>query len=237
MAGKQTLSQEQKLTQRLSPLQLLLVPLLQMNRGEIEEEVRREIDDNPALEVSEDPQTEQLNKDEDGEVFDETPEQMQNADYRDEDDIPYYRTNISNRSADDDTPSAVVVAEGSLVDYLMGQIGERELSERQMTIAEYIIGNIDDNGYLLRKVSAITDDIVFQTGNDVDEKEVEDVLQIVRDLDPAGVGATDLRDCLLLLPIHASPPPLLRGIPLLPRRGAPRCCLPKRAAACTPPRP
>ena len=88
MAGKQTLSQEQKLTQRLSPLQLLLVPLLQMNRGEIEEEVRREIDDNPALEVSEDPQTEQLNKDEDGEVFDETPEQMQNADYRDEDDIP-----------------------------------------------------------------------------------------------------------------------------------------------------
>ena len=198
MAGKQTLSQEQKLTQRLSPLQLLLVPLLQMNRGEIEEEVRREIDDNPALEVSEDPQTEQLNKDEDGEVFDETPEQMQNADYRDEDDIPYYRTNISNRSADDDTPSAVVVAEGSLVDYLMGQIGERELSERQMTIAEYIIGNIDDNGYLLRKVSAITDDIVFQTGNDVDEKEVEDVLQIVRDLDPAGVGATDLRDCLLL---------------------------------------
>ena len=198
MAGKQTLSQEQKLTQRLSPLQLLLVPLLQMNRGEIEEEVRREIDDNPALEVSEDPQTEQLNKDEDGEVFDETPEQMQNADYRDEDDIPYSRTNISNRSADDDTPSAVVVAEGSLVDYLMGQIGERELSERQMTIAEYIIGNIDDNGYLLRKVSAITDDIVFQTGNDVDEKEVEDVLQIVRDLDPAGVGATDLRDCLLL---------------------------------------
>ena len=198
MAGKQTLTQEQKLTQRLSPLQLMLVPLLQMNRGEIEEEVRREMDDNPAIEVAEDPQADQLAKDEDGEVFDETPEQMQEADYRDEDDIPYYRTNISNRSADDETPNAVVVAEGSLVDYLMGQVGERELTDRQRLIAEYVIGNIDDNGYLQRKVSAITDDIVFQTGNDVDEHEVEEVLQIVRDLDPAGVGATDLRDCLLL---------------------------------------
>ena len=112
MAGKQTLAQEQKLTQRLSPLQLLLVPLLQMNRGEIEEEVRREMDDNPALEVSEDPQTEMLNKDEDGEVFNETPEQMQDADYKDEDDIPYYRMNVSNRSADDEAPNAVVIAEG-----------------------------------------------------------------------------------------------------------------------------
>lgn len=198
MAGKQTLAQEQKLTQRLSPLQLLLVPLLQMNRGEIEEEVRREMDDNPALEVSEDPQTEMLNKDEDGEVFNETPEQMQDADYKDEDDIPYYRMNVSNRSADDEAPNAVVIAEGSLVDYLMQQIGERDLTDRQRIIAEYIIGNIDDNGYLQRKVSAITDDIVFQTGNDIDEHEVEEVLQVVRDLDPAGVGATDLRDCLLL---------------------------------------
>lgn len=198
MAGKQTLAQEQKLTQRLSPLQLLLVPLLQMNRGEIEEEVRREMDDNPALEVSEDPQTEMLNKDEDGEVFNETSEQMQDADYKDEDDIPYYRMNVSNRSADDEAPNAVVIAEGSLVDYLMQQIGERDLTDRQRIIAEYIIGNIDDNGYLQRKVSAITDDIVFQTGNDIDEHEVEEVLQVVRDLDPAGVGATDLRDCLLL---------------------------------------
>ena len=147
MAGKQTLAQEQKLTQRLSPLQLLLVPLLQMNRGEIEEEVRREMDDNPALEVSEDPQTEMLNKDEDGEVFNETPEQMQDADYKDEDDIPYYRMNVSNRSADDEAPNAVVIAEGSLVDYLMQQIGERDLTDRQRIIAEYIIGNIDDNGY------------------------------------------------------------------------------------------
>lgn len=156
------------------------------------------MDDNPALEVSEESSVPALDKDEDGETFNESAEEIQNADYRDEDDIPYYRTNISNRSADDDMPNAIVISENSLVDYLMEQVRERDLNELQELIAEYIIGNIDDNGYLLRSVTAITDDIVFQTGHDIPEEEVEAVLQVVRDLDPAGVGATDLRDCLLL---------------------------------------
>lgn len=198
MPGKQTLTQEQKLTQRLSPLQLQLVPLLQMNGVEIEEEVRREMDDNPALEENRDSPAESLDKDEEGDTFSETAEEMQQADYRDEDDIPYYRTSISNRSADDETPSAIIIAENSLVDFLMEQIRERDLDELQELIAEYIIGNIDDNGYLSRSITAITDDIVFQTGHDVPEEEVSEVLQVVRDLDPPGVGATDLRDCLLL---------------------------------------
>ena len=198
MAGKQVLTQEQKLTQRLSPLQLQLVPLLQMNSVEIEDRVRSELDDNPALEVNEDATNDQLDKDEDGETFNETAEDIQQADYRDEDDIPYYRTNISNRSADDDVPNAIIISEGSLVDYLMEQIRERNLNEQQQQIAEYIIGNIDDNGYLTRSLTAITDDLIFQVGLDVPEEDVEKVLAIVRDLDPAGVGATDLRDCLLL---------------------------------------
>ncbi len=198
MAEKQALTQEQKLSQRLSPLQLQLVPLLQMNSMEIEDRVRSELDDNPALEVNEDPANEQLDKDEDGETFNETAEDMQQADYRDEDDIPYYRTNISNRSADDETPNAIIISEGSLVDYLMEQVHERNLNEQQLKIAEYIIGNIDDNGYLTRSLTAITDDLIFQVGLDVPEEDVEEVLNIVRDLDPAGVGATDLRDCLML---------------------------------------
>ncbi len=198
MAEKQALTQEQKLSQRLSPLQLQLVPLLQMNSMEIEDRVRSELDDNPALEVNEDPANEQLDKDEDGETFNETAEDMQQADYRDEDDIPYYRTNISNRSADAETPNAIIISEGSLVDYLMEQVHERNLNEQQLKIAEYIIGNIDDNGYLTRSLTAITDDLIFQVGLDVPEEDVEEVLNIVRDLDPAGVGATDLRDCLML---------------------------------------
>ena len=93
MPGKQTLTQEQKLTQRLSPLQLQLVPLLQMNSIEIEEKVRSELDDNPALEVNDESSSNMLDKDEDFEVLNETAEDIQNADYRDDDDIPYYRTN------------------------------------------------------------------------------------------------------------------------------------------------
>ena len=198
MAEKQRLTQDQKLSQRLSPLQLQLVPLLQMNSLEIEEKVRSELDDNPALEINEEATNNQLDKDEEGETFNETAEDMQQADYRDEDDIPYYRRSISNHSADDETPNAIIISEGSLVDYLMEQIHERKLSDTQMQIAEYIIGNIDDNGYLSRSLIAITDDLIFQTGLDVPEKEVRDVLSIVQELDPAGVGALDLQDCLKL---------------------------------------
>ena len=198
MAEKQTLTQEQKLTQRLSPLQLQLVPLLQMNSLEIEEKIRSELDDNPALEVCEETFDDQLDRDEDGETFKETAEDIQQADYRDEDDIPYYRTHISNRSADDETPNAIIISESSLWDYLMEQINERNLSETQSKIAEYIVGNIDDNGYLSRSLLAITDDLIFQTGLDVTEEEVNEILTIIQELDPAGVGAIDLRDCLLL---------------------------------------
>lgn len=198
MDGKQTLTQDLKQTQRLSPLQLQLVPILQMNALEIEEKVRSELDDNPALEVCEDVNNEQLNKDEDGEDFNETAEDMQQADYRDEDDIPYYRTSISNRSADDETPNAIIISESSLVDYLMEQVHERNLNDIQLKIAEYIIGNIDDNGYLSRSIMAITDDLIFQVGLDVPEEDVEKVLKVIQELDPAGVGATDLQECLLL---------------------------------------
>lgn len=196
--GKQTLTQEQKLTQRLSPLQLQLVPLLQMNSIEIEEKIRSELDDNPALEINEEATIDTLDKDEEGETFSETAEEIQQADYRDEDDIPYYRTNISNRSADDETPNAIIISESSLVDYLMEQIHERNLNKTQLKIAEYIIGNIDDNGYLSRSLLAITDDLVFQIGLDVPEEEVEAMLHVVQELDPAGVGALDLQDCLIL---------------------------------------
>lgn len=190
--------QEQKLTQRLSPLQLQLVPLLQMNSLEIEEKVRSELDDNPALEVNENAEDDRLDKTEDGETFAETADDICQADYRDEDDIPYYRTSISNRSADDEAPNAIIISESSLVDYLMEQVRERNLTDTQLQIAEYIVGNIDDNGYLSRSLAAITDDLIFQTGLDVEVEEIEAILHVVQQLDPPGVGARDLQDCLSL---------------------------------------
>ena len=180
-------------------MQVQYVKMLEMNRLEVEEAVRNEIEDNPALEIAEpSPLEEAVTKDDEGQEFTESADDMQRADYRDEDDIPYYRTNINNSSSDDEHHEAIAISETSLIDYLEEQLGERDLDEHSLLIAKYIIGNIDDNGYLLRSAIAISDDIAFQTGLDVSSAQVNDVLQIVRDLDPPGVGATDLRDCLLL---------------------------------------
>lgn len=193
------LTQEQRLQQRLSPQQVQFVRLLGMNRTEMEDEVRHEVLDNPAIEIADSDDSS------DGEAPAEemttdnnvTPDSADPED-EPEDDVPAYRLNISNRSADDKVYEPIITNESTLIDYLSEQISEHDLSEKQQTIADYIIGNIDDNGYLTRSVEAISDDIVFQMGIEVDEDEIQSVLQMIRDLDPAGIGAKDLRDCLLL---------------------------------------
>lgn len=201
MSGnKQILEQSQTTRLWIAPQQKMLGRLVEMNGAELEEEVRRATEENPALEVAETAPAEQehIDRDEDGEIINETAEDMQKSDYRDEDDIPFYRTNVNNRSSDDEEYEHVVVAENSIIDYLMSQIGERELTEKELLICQYIIGNISDSGYLQRSVEAMTFDIMDHTGYDVSEEEVERMFQVVRQLDPAGVGAIDLRDCLLL---------------------------------------
>lgn len=189
---------EQKLTQRLSPIQLQLVPLLEMTNTEFDDRVKEEIDDNPALEVNEENNDDNLDKTEDGDTFNETSDQLQANDYGDDDDRPYTKSSYSGGNSND-MPGPVVVAESTLSDYLLEQIHERDLTEKQSTIAEYIIGNLEDNGYLTRSTHAIADDITFGgTGLVVDTPEVDAMLNMVRELDPPGIAATDLRDCLLL---------------------------------------
>lgn len=114
-----------------------------------------------------------------------------------EDDIPDYKLREISEKTErkEDIPFSV---SQSLNEFLLQQLGLRDLPEKQMKIAEYIIGNIDDDGYLRRELSAIADDLVFQAGQDVDEKEIEEVLAIIQDFDPAGVGARNLQECLLL---------------------------------------
>lgn len=198
MAGKTTLTLEQKLTQRLSPIQLQLVPLLEMTNTEFDDRVKEEIDDNPALEVNEENNDDNLDKTEDGDTFNETSDQLQANDYGDDDDRPYTKSSYSGGNSND-MPGPVVVAESTLSDYLLEQIHERDLTEKQSTIAEYIIGNLEDNGYLTRSTHAIADDITFGgTGLVVDTPEVDAMLNMVRELDPPGIAATDLRDCLIL---------------------------------------
>ena len=193
------LTQEQRLQQRLSPQQVQFVRLLGMNRTEMEDEVRHEVLDNPAIEIadSDDSSNGEVPAEEMTTDNNVTPDSADPEDEPD-DDVPAYRLNISNRSADDKVYEPIITNESTLIDYLSEQISEHDLSEKQQTIADYIIGNIDDNGYLTRSVEAISDDIVFQMGIEVDEDEIQSVLQMIRDLDPAGIGAKDLRDCLLL---------------------------------------
>lgn len=194
---KESLSQslEQRLQLRLSPMQMRLVRMLEMTEPEIEEEVRREVDDNPALEVVDTPAAD----DSAGDTFGESAEQMQLADYRDEDDIPPYRLEANNRSADDVHFEPVAVAAGeSLMESLMSQLSETDLTRRQMIIASYIVGNLDDNGYMTRTLPQIEDDLAIDAGVEVEMAEIKEVFDRIRSLDPAGVGAFDLRDCLSL---------------------------------------
>lgn len=189
--------QQQKLQQRLNPQSVALGRVLEMSVPEFEDEVRRELADNPALEAV-DTSTEG-GSDHD---FAESSEQLQYADYADADDAPAYLRQAVNRSADDVHAEAASFAadEGeSMGEVMMRRLAdESKLSPDDMRIAAHIIGNIDDNGYLRRSLEAIADDMAMIEGVDVDMQSLRRVFDAVRELDPPGICAVDLRDCLLL---------------------------------------
>lgn len=198
--AQQRISQTQELSQQqhLLPMQVQLVRMLEMTPAEIELEVTRAIEEMPALET--DNSGEYNDRTEDGEgQFNETADQLQQADYGSEDDIPHYRLDAHNHSADDKRYEPIAVNAGpTLAEYLEEQLDELSLSERERLIATYIIGNLDNNGYLQRDLSAIATDIEITDYMEVGEKELNKVFSVIRSLDPAGVGAINLRDCLSL---------------------------------------
>ncbi|MDE7410438.1 MAG: RNA polymerase factor sigma-54 [Paramuribaculum sp.] len=182
--------------QTLAPLQLQFVRVLEMNEPELEEEVRRALDENPALEEKSVPEEKSVA----GEEYGETAEQMQAADYSSEEEIPFYRLEARNRGAFDSAYEPVAVEHGtSLMEYLMSQLAQNaDFDDEDMDIARYIAGNIDDNGYMTRSLREVTDDIMINSGLEVSDDRVRKVWNAVRALDPPGVGAMDLRDSLLL---------------------------------------
>lgn len=186
----------QKMQQRLSPLQMRFVRMLEMTGPEVEEEVRREVDDNPALEIADRPTSADGD---DGATYSESAEQLQMADYRDEDDIPSYRLEARNHSVNDRYFEPVAVAESaSLIDDLMAQLAETDMSETDLAVARYIIGNLDGNGYMTRTLIQIQDDLAFNAGLDLSMEQLRSVFDRIRALDPPGIAALDLRDCLAL---------------------------------------
>ena len=194
---------QQKLQQKLSPQQIQLIRLLELPAIELEDRIKHELEENPALEEGKE-FLDDLDQSENGgesfEVHDSdltVEESIDLGDYRTEDDIPDYKLRELTERAEKKEEIPFSVSE-SLNEYLLQQLGLRDLSERHVKIAEYIIGNIDDNGYLRRDLSAIADDLIFQAGLDVTEQDIEEVLSVIQDFEPVGVGARDLQECLLL---------------------------------------
>ena len=168
---------------------------------QIEERIKKELEENPALEegpeeeaasvtTEEEDRTEETDKDRDEFTLD---------DYMDEDDIPEYRLQSNNYSKDDDKRTEIPFSVGSSFhEYLESQLGLRYLTEKQKILGDYILGNIDEDGYLRRELENIVDDIAFALNIDTTEEELLEVLGVIQDLEPVGVGARTLQECLLI---------------------------------------
>ena len=196
MALKQSLSQ--KLEQRLSPQQIQLMKLLQVPTIELDQRIKQEIEENPALEEGKEDNVDDYEEEENYEDDSRTEaeKEIDINDYIDDD--PSYKTQVNNKGKDEDEKFTPLSQGASFQDRLLEQINLHYLQEKEAIIAETIIGNLDEDGYLNRETESLVDDLAFSQNISVTEEEVEKVLKYVQELDPAGVGARDLRECLLI---------------------------------------
>ncbi len=188
-----------KLSQKLSPQQIQLMKLIQLPTQAFEQRVKSELEENPALdngkEESEDDYDEFSNENE----FDDAPEPDINVDdYLSDDEIPDYRTRANNYSPDDEETSIPYASGKSFTQTLKDQLSTTRLSEQDQGIAEFLVGSIDNSGYIRRSLEDIADDLAFTMNIYTDVEQIEKVLKIVHQLDPAGVGARDLQECLVI---------------------------------------
>lgn len=192
MALRQQLAQ--KLEQRLSPQQIQLMKLLQVPTMELEQRIKQEIEENPALEEGGEDQEDEFDNQEEFDD-DDDQEEFDLSDYLD-DDVADYKTQANNHSKDEEERVMPLSGEQSFQEKLTEQLNLLDLDDRQFIIADIIIGNLDESGYLNRDLEAIVDDIAFSMNLSVTEDEVLEILSLVQELDPAGVGARNLQECL-----------------------------------------
>jgi len=191
MALKQHLAH--KLEQRLSPQQIQLMKLLQVPTMELDQRIKQEIEENPALEEGLEEEEDEFDNEED-ESSDE--EEFDLSDYMDDD--PDYKTQVNNTSKDDEEKVIPLSGDQTFQERITDQLHMLFLEDDQFTIADTIIGNLDESGYLNREVDAIVDDLAFSANVSVTIEQVEEILSLIQSLDPAGIGARNLRECLLL---------------------------------------
>ncbi|MCY7349792.1 MAG: RNA polymerase factor sigma-54 [Cytophagaceae bacterium] len=205
-------TQTQKQTLKFSPLQIQMLNLLQLSTLELEQRIKDELEENPVLEEGKEAEestsdSENEESDDSGEttseVDSERDEVSPSEDYRDwdefaDDDIPDYKTRTNNYSEDDEFYSAPVVQTQTWQEEVKDQVRMLDLDERQALIAHFIIDSLDDDGFLKYDADSIADDVSFTNNIFVETKEIEEVLPLIRRLDPPGIAARDLKDCLLM---------------------------------------
>ncbi len=189
-----------KLSQKLSPQQIQLMKLIQLPTQAFEQRLKQELEENPALESGKD------KTDEFEDTFDNTEdyndsetinaEDINVDDYLSDDEVPEYRMQANNYSVDDEEKSVPYAAGTSFTQHLINQLNTFRLDEQEQQIAEFLVGSVDDSGYIRRSLVDIMDDLAFTQNVYTTEDKIEEVLKVVQQLDPAGVGARDLQECL-----------------------------------------
>jgi len=198
-----------KLSQKLSPQQIQLMKLIQLPTQAFEQRLKQELEENPALESGKeasDEYDEDFDNSEDYNDNDSISAEDINVDeYLSDDEIPDYRMQANNYSADDEDKSVPYASGTSFTQHLTNQLSTFRLDEEEEQIAEFLVGSVDESGYIRRALSDIMDDLAFTQNVYTNEKKIESVLKIVHQLDPAGVGARNLQECLLIqFPFQAS---------------------------------
>ena len=193
-----------KLSQKLSPQQIQLMKLIQLPTQAFEQRLKQELEENPALETGKEEsgalEDDFDNSEYEGDSDNETvnTDDINIDDYLSDDEVPDYRTRANNYSADDDEKSIPYAAGISFNQYLINQLNTEYLNDEEWAIAEFLVGSVDESGYIRRPLSDITDDLAFTQNIYVEESTIEKVLKIVQDLDPPGVGARSLGECLII---------------------------------------
>ena len=189
-----------KLSQKLSPQQIQLMKLIQLSTLEFEQKLSREIEENPALDTTNETQDndiDEFDSDDNYEKDEVNNDEIDISDYLSDDDIPDYNLRTNNYSEENE--AAIPFASGtSFNQFLKNQLHSFSFSNEDLKIAEFIVGSLDQFGYLRRELIDISDDLAFSLGIDANEDQIQSVLDKVYLLDPAGVGAKNLQQCLLL---------------------------------------
>lgn len=178
---------QQKLQQKLSPLQIQTIKLLELPTMELEQRIKKELEENPVLDEATD-----------GDELDDTAGDVSLSDYSSEDQIPSYKLYVNNQGKDLKPQYNIFSVKESFYQSLETQLGYSQMNSRSKSIAGFLIGSLDDDGYLRRDLESLVDDIAFRQGIETNQKELEAILKKIQEFEPAGIGARNLQECLVI---------------------------------------